>query len=1131
MQRRFYEKLSNMRASAAKNSVSLSGTTYRKLLSDVLKAKRTAKKEPRDYWLLNRYNVMVIGNKSKLIYPVREGVNGIRFYVPDSELLDVLHEAQLAVGHGGRDRMLKELSPKYKNITRYDIELYLQICEPCQKKHKGAEKGSVVLPMVFSDFNSRCQVDLIDFRSHPDGEYKFIMAYQDHLTKFVVLKALKSKKAEVAHNLVDIFTLLGAPSILQSDNGREFAIKLQQQSRRNVRAYALSNDGEVPNAETAQSEQVAYLFNTHEESTPMTPPTMITLLVNGTRLSMEIDSGASSSIISEETFLRVLHGRPKLQRVSTVLRTWSNKTVPVLGSITVSAARDSRSAKLKLLVARGSGPSLLGRNWFAPLGISLVYHLLEKDRKGYIAKMKSDFAEIFQEGLGISSSSISLAHYDSNRPLAISCDASSIGIGAVLEHINADGTHESIYFASRVLQPSEQKCFVLGRKFTIFMDHKPLLGLLQQGKPIKGCVSPRMTRWSLILSSYDYELRYRPGKSIGAADALSRLPVKDDSACAEPMPPEVFMLDVEPHGPVSPKDIASATARDPILSKVRTWLMSGWPHKCPSADFAPFISKRDAFSLQRDCILFGSRVVIPSQLRQEMLRMLHRSHQGVVATKAIARSYMWWPSMASAIENMISHCSTCQSVRHLPPREPIHPWLDEEVDPWSRLHIDFAGPFRGRYLFVAMDSASKWPEAKVVSNISTSAAIRCLREIFATHGLPRILVSDNGPAFVSAPFRAFLRRCGVKHLYTPPYHPNSNGQAERTIQTLKQALRKLLSYNIDFDCCLANALFAIRTTPSRVTGRSPAESLMGRRLLSPFDTMLPHAARAEIARSPFAAQLRVFEVGDTVLARSGYEQLLPGAKGNSPLQETDTIAQEKKNETVLHDGRNQSHDEDMVTEEASISVICCVCLNETSGAYTCRNCGRKVHAICGHAIRDDRYEKMDGYEANILSNLCFNIDNAGKAKVESKLNLEIQAKRMKVDSNKQFLPARLGATVREFPFLTSTGDVADARNLLAVVMNVTENGFYRLGTAQGVLNQLYARSGFTPCRKELVRIEDVPNQEIRLRSAAIAQSTGSDQGFVRCTCENKCQTMRCSYVKKKIKCNSKCHSSIPCRNK
>ena len=82
-------------------------------------------------------------------------------------------------------------------------------------------------PMVFSDFNSRCQVDLIDFQSHPDKEYKFIMVYQDHLTKFVVLRPLKSKTAEeVAYNLIDIFTLLGAPSILQSDNGREFANKV-----------------------------------------------------------------------------------------------------------------------------------------------------------------------------------------------------------------------------------------------------------------------------------------------------------------------------------------------------------------------------------------------------------------------------------------------------------------------------------------------------------------------------------------------------------------------------------------------------------------------------------------------------------------------------------------------------------------------------------------------------------------------------------------------------------------------------------------------------------------------------------------------------------------------------------------
>ncbi|XP_050313675.1 KRAB-A domain-containing protein 2-like [Anthonomus grandis grandis] len=78
--------------------------------------------------------------------------------------------------------------------------------------------------MVFSEINSRCQVDLIDMQSHPDREYKFIMVYQDHLTKFVQIRPLTSKRAEeVAKSLVDIFCIFGAPSILQSDNGREFA--------------------------------------------------------------------------------------------------------------------------------------------------------------------------------------------------------------------------------------------------------------------------------------------------------------------------------------------------------------------------------------------------------------------------------------------------------------------------------------------------------------------------------------------------------------------------------------------------------------------------------------------------------------------------------------------------------------------------------------------------------------------------------------------------------------------------------------------------------------------------------------------------------------------------------------------
>ena len=170
---------------------------------------------------------MCIAGKTKLIYPVTEADKSVKFYAADGELFDILHKTHVSVGHGGRDRMMKELQKQYKNVARPAVELYLQFCEACEKKRKGMKKGVVVKPLLFSEFNSRAQVDLIDFQSQPDGVFRFVLVYQDHLTKFVNLKALQRKRAKaVADKLIDIFTFMGAPSVLQSDNGREFVNRI-----------------------------------------------------------------------------------------------------------------------------------------------------------------------------------------------------------------------------------------------------------------------------------------------------------------------------------------------------------------------------------------------------------------------------------------------------------------------------------------------------------------------------------------------------------------------------------------------------------------------------------------------------------------------------------------------------------------------------------------------------------------------------------------------------------------------------------------------------------------------------------------------------------------------------------------
>jgi len=173
---------------------------------------------------------MKVCNVERLVVPINEG-NQIKYYVHNEELFNILHKTHLSIGHGGRSRMEHELNNKYKNITREAIMLYLNLCESCQKKGSTIKVVILVVkPIISKEMNSRCQIDLIDMQAQPDGNYKFILVYQDHLTKFVNLRPLHHKRAEeVAYVLLDIFTTFGAPAILQSDNGREFANKVVEE--------------------------------------------------------------------------------------------------------------------------------------------------------------------------------------------------------------------------------------------------------------------------------------------------------------------------------------------------------------------------------------------------------------------------------------------------------------------------------------------------------------------------------------------------------------------------------------------------------------------------------------------------------------------------------------------------------------------------------------------------------------------------------------------------------------------------------------------------------------------------------------------------------------------------------------
>ena len=119
--------------------------------------------------------------------------------------------------------------------------------------------------------------------------------------------------------------------------------------------------------------------------------------------------------------------------------------------------------------------------------------------------------------------------------------------------------------------------------------------------------------------------------------------------------------------------------------------------------------------------------------------------------------------MDQDLENKVKCCSSCQSTRHQPAPAPLHPW-EWPQRPWARLHADYAGPFCGKMFLIVVDAYSKWLEVRPVSSATSATTMEQLRSIFATHGLPELLVTDNGTVFTSAEFEEFTKLNGIRHI-------------------------------------------------------------------------------------------------------------------------------------------------------------------------------------------------------------------------------------------------------------------------------------------------------------------------------------------------------------------------------
>ncbi|XP_055681836.1 uncharacterized protein K02A2.6-like [Lutzomyia longipalpis] len=465
----------------------------------------------------------------------------------------------------------------------------------------------------------------------------------------------------------------------------------------------------------------------------------------------------------------------------------------------------------------------------------------------------------------ILTSDLLLTHYDPHLPITIASDASSHAMGCVAYHEYPDGTLKAFYHASRKMTDAEMGYsqiekealgiifavkkfhrFIYGRNFTLLTDHKPLLSIFGSKKGIPVHTANRLQRWALILLGYDFTIKYTSTTSFGHADVLSRLinnhrQPDDEVIIAQILDEEydnVVVQEVTTQLPVNFQMIKDATAASRDLQLLIGYIKGGWPpsqKSIKSREVARYFKIRDALSIIKDCVFYRDRVVVPETFRSKILAQLHEAHPGMSRMKALARSYVFWPGLDEDVETKVRHCSDCATASRSPVKTNLASW-PLSTGPWQRIHLDYA-KYKGDYFLLVIDAYSKWPEVFRTSSTTTTITIQKLVEVFARHGLPEVIVSDNGTQFVSDEFQEFCRLNGIQHIRTCPYSPASNGQCERLVDTLKRSLEKQSAQKID--TALQRFLANYRVTPNDYApaGKSPSEVMYGRKVRTIFDLL------------------------------------------------------------------------------------------------------------------------------------------------------------------------------------------------------------------------------------------------------------------------------------------------------
>jgi len=426
-----------------------------------------------------------------------------------------------------------------------------------------------------------------------------------------------------------------------------------------------------------------------------------------------------------------------------------------------------------------------------------------------------------------------LSYPDFNKPFIVRTDASKKGIGGVILQEGKDELEHPISCVSRSLKPSEinysitdleglaliytlkkfRQYIISNKNQTIFItDHKPLLGFFNKSLPTKG----RHLRWIEEYNKYNIIIKYEKGKKNIFADALSRLPSRNN---------EGILLTINSIlNDINPKDLDLPEGIIKYFSK-----------NYQVIDNILYYKKNDMYL----------KVIYRDEDKKDIIDRAHNvGHEGAEkTTNRILQSY-YWPGILSDVKMWVKSCHKCQLFRPKTLPKNTEDNITPVEMPFTRVGLDIVGPLPetkqgNNYIITLVDYFTKWPEAKAIPNIKSEEVIKFLTEVFSRHGPPELIITDNGSSFFSDITKMMVDLYGSWIHFVTPHHPQSNGMIENRNKEIGKMLRLLIENEQEWDECLPSVLWALRTTKNSKTKFSSFELLYGRKDTWPMEIMFP----------------------------------------------------------------------------------------------------------------------------------------------------------------------------------------------------------------------------------------------------------------------------------------------------